>query len=859
MSGSREQKLEYLKALEEKARLQEGLPHLYGWKLYKWAHEFIESSNRYNFIVAANQISKGVLDGEYLPTPTGHKKAEDIKVGDELFDWRGHPTKVVAIPFVGVDECYEFEFDDGTKITTTKDHVWWAKGFDERFRKTYSKLGKTWSNPSYGEWKLFSTKEIFERGGYGPGASASKRFVVPVCEAVEYPSKDLPDPYLLGLLIGDGHFGPGITFTNPEPELQDYVLTLGAKKINASDIKKCPSFSLSFFRQSVMDLGLSGKRSWEKFIPKAYLTASIEQRKQLLYGLMDTDGCAMGHGVYYYSTTSEELAQDLRELVSSLGGKTRIAKRPARYKKDGIWHPARNSYAVYVLTDFCPFRLPRKAARWHPSRYKLERVLWSVRPVGKMSGRCFTVDASDGSFLVSRDYVVTHNSSTQIRKAIRWATEPELWPKLWKTKPNQFWYFYPTYDLATVEFDEKWVKEFLPRGVFKNHERYGWTSEKVAKKIHCIRFNTGITIYFKSYEQDPKSIQASSVHAVFCDEEVPIHLFSEINARISSAAVRGHFHSVFTATIGQSFWRETMEEKGELERFPKAFKRNVSMYDCLKYSDGSPTPWTREIIEEIKASCKSEAEIQRRVYGRFVVDEDLKYPGFSKKLNLVKDHHLPKDWLIYAGVDVGSGGNKGHPAAIVFIGVKPDFTEGRVFMGWRGDGIPTTAGDILQKFQEMKGKMKPVAQYYDWASKDFFTIASRVGEPFQMAEKNQEMGEQTLNVLFKNGMLKIFDTPELQKLVYELENNRRTRVNKDGDDLIDALRFAVTKVPWDFTKILDIKKKAEKKAENMNERERFYKGLDRPGVDNDGLDLMEAEFDEANEMYDYFQEGEAFD
>lgn len=463
------------------------------------------------------------------------------------------------------------------------------------------------------------------------------------------------------------------------------------------------------------------------------------------------------------------------------------------------------------------------------------------------------------------NFVVAANqiskSSTQIRKCIYWATEPDLWKELWPTKPNQFWYLYPTYDVATVEFDEKWVKEFLPSGTFKDHPQYGWVHEKVQKKIHCIRFNTGVTVYFKSYEQDPKSLQTASVHAIFGDEEIPESLFDELNMRISSASVQGHFHLVFTATLGQSLWRETMEEKGELEKFKDAFKRNVSMYDCLQYEDGSPSPWTVKIIEGIKASCKSEAEIQRRVYGRFVVDEDLKYPGFVKSINLVKDHPLPKNWLIFCGVDIGSGGKSGHPAAIMFVGVNPEFTEGRVFLGWRGDNIPTTAGDVLNKFISMKGTMKPVGQYYDWQSRDFYTIANRVGEPFQMAEKNQEMGEQVLNVLFKNGMLKIYQTPELTKLVQELESLRRsTPKPKAKDDAIDALRFACTKVPWDFSKMLDIKEVAKLAESKLSARERFYKG-DRDGDGPiEGIDLIEAEFDEANEAYDYYgEEGEAFD
>lgn len=56
---------EKLKKQEERLRLREermayvrGLPHLHGWKWYKWAREFFESTNRQNFLCAANQISK---------------------------------------------------------------------------------------------------------------------------------------------------------------------------------------------------------------------------------------------------------------------------------------------------------------------------------------------------------------------------------------------------------------------------------------------------------------------------------------------------------------------------------------------------------------------------------------------------------------------------------------------------------------------------------------------------------------------------------------------------------------------------------------------------------------------------------
>lgn len=452
-------------------------------------------------------------------------------------------------------------------------------------------------------------------------------------------------------------------------------------------------------------------------------------------------------------------------------------------------------------------------------------------------------------------------SSTQIRKCIHWATAVDLWPKLWRMKPTQFWYFYPTFDVATAEFHEKWKKEFLPRGEWKDHAVYGWKEEIRNKQIYAIYFNSGVTVYFKSYEQKAENLQTASVYAMFCDEECPEELYPEIVSRISAATIRGYFHLCFTATLGQEFWRLAIEEKDKrYETFQKALKLQVSLYMCKQYMDGSPGPWTDELIEERIEACADDAEVQRRVFGKFVVDKNRKYGSFSRKVNLLPAHPLPKDWLIYAGVDIGSGGESGHPAAIAFVGVRTDFTEGRVFKGWRGDKILTTAGDILDQYVKLRGKMKPVAQYYDSQARDFGTIAGSRKIPFLKADKGQDRGENTLNTLFKLGMLGIYDEPELLKLVLELESVRRTTGKSDAkDDFIDALRFAVMCIPWDFEKARKRKLnkgKADEEA-TLSDRERFRRGLDKK--DNKGIDLIEAEIDLANEAYGYYDEDSDFE
>src|SRR5690606_18881371 len=126
------------------------------------------------------------------------------------------------------------------------------------------------------------------------------------------------------------------------------------------------------------------------------------------------------------------------------------------------------------------------------------------------------------------------------------------------------------------------------------------------------------------------------------------------------------------------------------------------------------------------------------------------------------------------------------------VGVHPDMRQARVFLGWRGDGVETTAGDLVQKYIELRTlhKLDVVAAFYDYSSKDMQTIASRMNEPLQKAEKHHEVGEQVLNTLFKHDMLTIDNTEELSKLAREVASLRKdTDKRKAKDDFADALRY----------------------------------------------------------------------
>lgn len=446
-------------------------------------------------------------------------------------------------------------------------------------------------------------------------------------------------------------------------------------------------------------------------------------------------------------------------------------------------------------------------------------------------------------------------SSTQIRKCVNWATDQELWPSLWRNKPTQFWYLYPTKEQATIEFETKW-SQFLPRGKMKDDPIFGWEEQYRNGFIIAIHFKSGVHVYFKTYAQNASSLQTGTCDAIFCDEELPVELYNELVFRVS--ATDGYFHMVFTATLGQDFWRRAMEpEEGDVEELPTALKMTVSLYDAMKYMDGTPSHWTLERIKAVEAKCSTQNEVLKRVHGKFIVLGGRKYEAFDLKRHMKKWHEIPKSWLIYEGADPGSGGENSHAAALCFIAVRPDFRAGRVFLAWRGDGEVTTAGDVFQKHTELKKqhKLQMTAQYYDWAAKDFGTIAQRAGDPFEPAEKSHELGEEFLNTLFKNDALLIYETPDTVKLGQELATLKKKTAKRNAkDNLSDALRYGITKIPWDWTFLngtpsLDDEKPEEPLTAMQQEiKERRKAFTDDQESERQKID---DEFNEWNEAYDF--------
>jgi replicative DNA helicase len=149
-----------------------------------------------------------------------------------------------------------------------------------------------------------------------------------------------------------------------------------------------------------------------KHIPRAYLRASERQRRQLLAGLLDTDGTVSPTGATQFSVTNERLARDTYELIVSLGYRCGVTTKRVRGRTP-------SSSTAFTLTFSPPetvFRLPRKKQMHHERVHRRSpvvrsRFITAVRPAGSVPVRCIQVANDQGMFLASRSMIPTHNST----------------------------------------------------------------------------------------------------------------------------------------------------------------------------------------------------------------------------------------------------------------------------------------------------------------------------------------------------------------------------------------------------------------------------------------------------------------
>ena len=149
-----------------------------------------------------------------------------------------------------------------------------------------------------------------------------------------------------------------------------------------------------------------------------YAQASYKQRLELLKGLMDTDGTYEQHtnSCVSYSSSCQQLAEDVLDLCLSLGVKATITSKQSKlYSVDKAV-----TYTVSFPAIEQVFHLSRKAENLNFSgsqmRRNLHRMIESVEKALQLPMRCIAVDSPNNLYLAGKTLIPTHNT----RLAAEW-------------------------------------------------------------------------------------------------------------------------------------------------------------------------------------------------------------------------------------------------------------------------------------------------------------------------------------------------------------------------------------------------------------------------------------------------------
>lgn len=340
---------------------------------------------------------KGLALDTPLPTPTGWTTMGRAEVGDQLIGSDGTPCRVIGKSAVKKIGTYVVTFDTGERIVCDSEHLWW----------TFS-----------GYRKNERVVPVAEVAATLRRSNGQVNHLVPLVLPLDLPVVSLPvDPYLLGVWLGDGTYRNGSAFICSQQDVMDVLRERGTSLGNDNGKKGTSEARTAHgLVTGLKELGLvrDGRHahSPERWIPQQYLRASREQRLDLLRGLMDTDGTAGtgGRKQVQFTTVSKELAENVRELVLSLGQRPYLIEVPR--KGFGV---SVTSYDVrWTPVGVVPFLLERKRAatvvRAPLTTKGTRRAITSVVPGPDVETQCVSVDSPNRTYLCGEGMIPTHNS-----------------------------------------------------------------------------------------------------------------------------------------------------------------------------------------------------------------------------------------------------------------------------------------------------------------------------------------------------------------------------------------------------------------------------------------------------------------
>lgn len=354
-------------------------------------------------------------------TSRGWTTHGNLKIGSIIFHPSGRKVRVLAKSRPARANV-KIHFSDGTIIHCHSNHEWTV--FDR----------------SCSKWITVETNYFLKKTKFGNFikilSGKRSKFQLPFVEPLQFNEKSLPmHPYVLGAWLGDGSCGrPSITHSSEDQGYIDKIVSLGypvsSVNVHASTGVHTSNFGnnstrLSKFSSELKKLGiLKNKR-----IPEIYKISSIQQRLELMAGLIDTDGNTDKNSRVRIVTAEKCLAEDILEISRSLGWRGYITEQDPVLSSSGI----QGKKIVYTVgfQPCCeiPVALERKKIlRFAPKR-RIGITKVEILEEGEI-GHCIQVSSSDGLYLVGKTMIPTHNSELVSRRAPAFIFGLKPWAKI---------------------------------------------------------------------------------------------------------------------------------------------------------------------------------------------------------------------------------------------------------------------------------------------------------------------------------------------------------------------------------------------------------------------------------------------
>ncbi|MCA9749651.1 MAG: chaperonin GroEL [Romboutsia sp.] len=324
-------------------------------------------------------------------TPFGWKKMGELQIGDYINTVEGDKQYIIDIFPKGRKKLYRITLGDGSSTLCTGGHLWSVI-------------------TNKGVPKLLTTKQLLESNNivkFNKNNHKKHGFYIPQPIIALSPTNWLSlelSPYLIGVLLGDGYLNGKtieITIGKNKKHILDKLSLPKGIYLKITEEKEKNSLRVKFKGKteegkSMVDLlkeiGMYNMTSLTKRIPELYLFTYKTDRKNLLQGLIDTDGYINKRGKLEYSTVSKGLAEDVKFLCKSLEKSVNI------YSKQKSKENSFSDNLLYTVTEL--------------KGYKYGLPIISIEDTNTYEDvQCIKVSSKDNLYITD-DLIITHNTTT---------------------------------------------------------------------------------------------------------------------------------------------------------------------------------------------------------------------------------------------------------------------------------------------------------------------------------------------------------------------------------------------------------------------------------------------------------------